>query len=144
MMLLPFACAVSWVIDGDTFVCRSGQHVRLAGIDAPELAGHCHARVAVGRDGRVRRIARRCTAGNAKASLHNLIRIAKGRTARCEDVGRSYDRVLAFCSVPVAGAADSSGAPTHANPARMDLACAQLTGGYAARRYSFGPMVCRR
>ena len=130
-MLLPFACAVSWVIDGDTFVCRSGQHVRLAGIDAPELAGHC-ARW------------RRCTAGNAKASLHNLIRIAKGRTARCEDVGRSYDRVLAFCSVPVAGAADSSGAPTHANPARMDLACAQLTGGYAARRYSFGPMVCRR
>jgi micrococcal nuclease len=113
MMMLAFVCAVSWIIDGDTFICRDGRHVRLAGIDAPELHG-CRPR-------------RRCTRGDAKASLHSLIGLAKGREARCEDVGKSYDRVLAFCSV-----------------GGTDLACAQVRGGYAVVRYSFAPEVCRR
>ena len=113
-MMLAFVCAVVWIIDGDTFICRGGWHVRLAGIDAPELAGHCAA-------------GRHCTPGNAKASLRGLIRLAKGRQARCEAVGRSYDRVLAFCSV-----------------GGVDLSCAQVSGGYAVIRYSFGPQVCNR
>lgn len=112
-MMLAFACAVSWVIDGDTFICRDGRHIRLAGIDAPELHG-----CAPGR---------RCTPGNAAASLRSLIRLAKGRQASCEAVGASYDRVLAFCSVE-----------------GRDLSCAQVTGGYGVKRYSFGPEVCRR
>jgi micrococcal nuclease len=113
-MMLAFACAVSWIIDGDTFICRDGRHIRLAGIDAPKLAGHCAA-------------GRHCAPGNAKASLHSLIALAKGREASCEPLGRSYDRVLAFCSVGGA-----------------DLSCAQLRAGQAIRRYSFGPQVCRR
>ena len=28
-------------LDGDTFVNRTGRHIRLARIDAPELPGHC-------------------------------------------------------------------------------------------------------
>jgi micrococcal nuclease len=112
-MMLAFVCAVSWVIDGDTFICRDGRHVRLAGIDAPELHG-C-------------RPGRHCAPGDAKASLHALIALAKGREAQCEDLGQSYDRVLAFCSV-----------------GRRDLSCAMLSSGYAIRRYSFGPSVCRR
>lgn len=112
-MLLAMLCPIVWIIDGDTFICRNGTHIRLAGIDAPEIHA-CQK-------------GRHCTPGNAKASLRSLIGLAKGREARCEAVGRSYDRVLAFCSVD-----------------GTDLACAQVTGGYAVKRYSFGPYVCRR
>lgn len=112
-MMLAFVCAVAWVIDGDTFICRDGRHVRLAGIDAPELHG-CPKW-------------RSCTPGDAKESLHTLVGLAKGRDARCEDVGRSYDRVLAFCTVD-----------------GVDLGCAMVRSSEAVRRYSFGPEVCRR
>lgn len=111
--MIGFLCTIAWVIDGDTFICSTGRHVRLAGIDAPEIHA-CPPR-------------RSCTPGNAKAALWHLVRIAKGRTASCESVGTSYERTLAFCSI-----------------ASVDLACAQLTGRYAIRRYSFGPQVCRR
>lgn len=111
-MSAAFLCAIAWIIDGDTFICSDGRHVRLAGIDAPEI--HACPRW------------RQCTAGDPRASLRNLIRIAKGRTARCSKVGTSYDRTLAFCRLGT-----------------VDLACAQLRGGYAIRRYSFGPAVCR-
>ena len=112
-MLLAFACVVSWVIDGDTFICDDGRHVRIAGVDAPEIEQCLKWR--------------QCAPGDAKASLHNLIRLAKGRTATCEPLGMSYKRVLAFCNID-----------------GVDLSCAQLSGGYAIRRYSYGPMVCRR
>jgi endonuclease YncB( thermonuclease family) len=112
MMLLAMTCFVTWVIDGDTFVCRNGEHVRIAGVDAPELHG-CQP-------------GRTCTPGDGHASLHAMIRLAKGREAACAPVGRSYDRVLAFCAVD-----------------GVDLSCAMLSGGYAVRRYSFGPYVCR-
>jgi endonuclease YncB( thermonuclease family) len=120
-----FLCAIAWVIDGDTFICSDGRHVRIAGIDAPEIHA-CPPR-------------RSCTPGNARASLWHLVRLAKGKTASCQAVGTSYDRTLAFCSIPAAvgGAGPGIKAP-------IDLACAQLTGGYAIRRYSFGPQVCRR
>jgi micrococcal nuclease len=111
-MSAAFLCAIAWIIDGDTFICRGGRHVRLAGIDAPEIHA-CPPR-------------RQCTPGNARASLWHLIRLAKGRTASCSSVGRSYERTLAFCSI-----------------GEVDLGCAQVTGGYAVRRYSFGPFVCR-
>lgn len=112
-MILAFACAVSWIIDGDTFICRDGRHVRIAGVDAPEIEPCPHWR--------------QCAPGDAKASLHNMIRIAKGRVASCEPLGMSYNRVLAFCSVN-----------------GVDLSCAQLRDGYAIRRYSYGPEVCSK
>lgn len=49
-----FTCQSVSVIDGDTFNC-DGQRVRMAGIDAPELPGHCRP----GRD---------CTPGDPFAS----------------------------------------------------------------------------
>ena len=111
-MITAFICTIAWVIDGDTFICRGGRHVRLAGIDAPELEACPRWR--------------QCTPGDAHASLRNLVRIAAGRTASCEAVGRSYSRTLAFCAID-----------------GRELNCAQVTGGYAVIRYSFAPFVCR-
>ena len=103
---------VKKVIDGDTLTCSDRRKVRLAGIDAPELHG-----CAPGR---------RCTRGSAKQSLHNLMRLSKGRTLRCEAVGTRYDRTVAFCST-----------------AGIDLSCAQASGGYAVPRYANRERVCR-
>jgi endonuclease YncB( thermonuclease family) len=112
MSALLFACTVAWVIDGDTLTCSDHRKVRLAGIDAPELHGCVPGR--------------HCTPGNAKQSLHSLIRLSKGRTLRCEAVGTSYDRTVAFCS---AGS--------------VDLSCAQVRSGYAVVRYQNRDRVCR-
>ena len=38
--IVVLRCTVSRVIDGDTFVCKSGDTIRLAGINAPELDEH--------------------------------------------------------------------------------------------------------
>ena len=35
-----FTCGSVSVLDGDTFTC-DGKRIRMAGIDAPELPGHC-------------------------------------------------------------------------------------------------------
>jgi endonuclease YncB( thermonuclease family) len=113
-MIGLFLCVVLYVTDGDTLRCQDGTRVRLAGIDAPELPGHCATW-------------RRCTAGDPFKAKANLGRLAMGHTARCEAVGRSYERILAFCTI-----------------GGTDLACAQLRGSYAVRRYSFGPAVCRK
>ncbi len=59
-----FTCRSPYVVDGDTLRCGS-ERVRLAGIDAPEMPGHC-------------RPGRECTAGDAFASrdgLQALVRI---------------------------------------------------------------------
>lgn len=65
------------VIDGDTIVI-SGRHIRLAGIDAPEL-NHPYGR-------------------NAKWALVGL---CKGRSIRAVlDGGDSYDRLVATCHLP--------------------------------------------
>ncbi len=49
------------VIDGDTLNC-AGERIRLNGIDAPEMPGHC-------------RRGRRCVAGDPIASRDNLARL---------------------------------------------------------------------
>lgn len=57
-----FQCGSIRVIDGDTFDCGSTR-IRLSGIDAPELPGHC-------------RQGRQCTPGDPYAStqyLQNLV-----------------------------------------------------------------------
>ena len=107
-MSLLFACAMAVVVDGDTLRCRGVGRVRLIGIDAPELAGHCNP-------------GRRCTPGDgvaSKAALARTIAIA-GRAVTCEEHGHDhYGRVLAYCS---AGG--------------IDLGCAQLAAGRAVVRY---------
>jgi len=111
--MIAFACAVLYVSDGDTLRCQDGTRVRLAGIDAPEMAGHC-------RPGRV------CTPGDPLASRAALSRLAAGRTLSCRSVGTSYNRVVAFCS---AGGAD--------------LSCSMVRTRRAVARYANRERVCR-
>lgn len=75
----------AYVIDGDT-ISIAGNHVRLKGIDAPELAQDCG-------DG-----AAQTACG--KISRQALIKIVGGREVRCEASGRDkYNRSVAICYV---------------------------------------------
>jgi endonuclease YncB( thermonuclease family) len=99
-------CDVANVIDGDTFDC-DGERIRLAGIDAPEMPGHC-------------RKGRRCTPGDPYASQRYLYRLATGHI-ECRRVDTDkYGRTVARCR------ADGE-----------DLSCAMIASGHAVRRYGF-------
>lgn len=102
-----FECAAPDVLDGDTLDCGS-RRVRLHGIDAPELPGHC-------------RPGRHCTPGDPFASTESLRALIGGQTLSCQqtDVDR-YGRTVARCS---AGA--------------VDLSCGQIVAGQAVRRYGW-------
>ena len=95
--MLPVALACTLVaIDGDTLRCGR-ERIRLLGIDAPELHGHC-------------RPGRQCAPGNAAASKRQLATGLRGH-ATIERIGRDhYGRTLAM--VRVNG---------------LDLSCRQLT-----------------
>lgn len=71
-------------IDGDTLHCDGGR-IRLLGIDAPELPGHC----AIGRD---------CAPGDPDASTQSLSAgMGDGRAVKIEPVGTDrYGRTLAL------------------------------------------------
>lgn len=100
------SCSSPRVIDGDTLDC-DGQRIRLEGIDAPELPGHC-------------RQGRRCAPGDPFASMASLERLVAGKTVTCKQSDMdSYGRIVAHCSV---GA--------------TDLSCAQLSLGLAISRYA--------
>ena len=109
---LAFSCTAPVAVDGDTLRCGGGAShpsflVRLLGIDAPELPGHCRA-------GRV------CTLGDGWASKAALARLIRDRQVSCSPEARDhYGRVLARCS--------SGGA---------DLSCAMVGSGFAVERYS--------
>lgn len=77
----PQSGVVAWVTDGDTFRLRSGERIRIAGIDAPETQpgnAKCRAELARG-----------------KAATRAAIALLKGRRVEIERVGRSYDRTVA-------------------------------------------------
>jgi endonuclease YncB( thermonuclease family) len=100
-----FGCASATVTDGDTFRCGK-LRIRLYGIDAPELPGHC-------------RKGRRCTPGDPYASTRNLSALLDRGDVQCRTIDHDvYGRVVADCTA-----------------ARVDLSCAQLSGGFAVRRY---------
>lgn len=107
-----FACASPVAVDGDTLRCGGGAAhpsflVRLLGIDAPELPGHC-------RPGRV------CTPGDGAASTRAMAALIAGGRVVCAAQGRdSYGRVLASCR---AGG--------------VELSCAMVARGFAVERYS--------
>ena len=107
-----FSCSVEKITDGDTLRCSDGTRVRIAGIDAPEITA-----CAPGR---------KCTPGDATASKRSLASMASGKTLNCRQVGKSYDRAVAFCS-----AGDT------------DLSCAQVKAGQAVQRYASKDEVCR-
>lgn len=62
-MILLALCLVAKVVDGDTIACADRTRLRLYGIDAPEMPGHC-------RRGRI------CAPGNPFASRESLRRLA--------------------------------------------------------------------
>jgi endonuclease YncB( thermonuclease family) len=102
-------CQVAYVHDGDTFRCRDGTRIRLSAIDAPEMPGAC-------------RPGRSCAAGNPYQARASLVGLINGRTVQCEPVGRSYNRIAAWCSV-----------------GGSDLSCAMMRSGHAVRLPKFDP-----
>lgn len=99
-------CSDPRVVDGDTLRCGRTR-IRLQGIDAPELPGHC----ARGRD---------CTPGDPFASTDNLRALVSGGAMVCRQTDTDrYGRTVARCSVR-----------------GKDLSCAQIEGGFAVRRYA--------
>lgn len=76
-MLNPaFLCVHPAVYDGDTFRCHDGPRVRVWGVNAAEL-----------RD-----------PGGAEAK-RALTRLISGKVLTCVKRGKSYDRVVALCTV---------------------------------------------
>lgn len=99
-----FSCSSPYVVDGDTFQCGQ-ERVRLAGIDAPELAGHCKA-------------GRRCTEGDAQAAREALIELTRTEiTCTAIEIDK-YGRTIAMC---------------HADA--VNLSCAMIASGHAVARY---------
>ena len=96
-----FMCTPIAVYDGDGPVhCREGQKLRIAGIAAREMDGSC----------RPGHPCPRSSAVDARAALVNLLGGPRGRwntghivvkypTMKCRNVGQSYDRVVASCTL---------------------------------------------
>ena len=100
MLELVFICIGAVAVDGDTLRCRyraeAGGRVRLAGIDAPEMPGHCRA-------------PRNCAPGDPIAAKAKLAQLITGEV-RCKVVDASpfkrgfqqrdgYGRPVARCRV---------------------------------------------
>ena len=100
------SCGSIVVVDGDTFRC-DGKRIRLQGVDAPELEGHC-------------RSGRQCTPGDPVASTDNLKSLMSRGATRCRQTDTDrYGRIVARCM--------SGGA---------DLSCEQVRSGHAVLRYA--------
>ena len=116
-----FTCTVTRVHDGDgPLWCSNGQKVRIAGVQAPdfESAQPC----------RTHRVGYNCSNAAAERSRVIVERIALNRTMRCQSTGKSYNRVVARCTLPDG----------------RSLSCAVLAAGGAVkwerywRRYGMG------
>lgn len=76
ILAAAFVCANPGIVDGDTLRCADGTRVRLWGVNSPE---------------------RHEPAG--PAATRAVARIIGGRTIRCERKGKSYERIVARCTV---------------------------------------------
>ncbi|RZM32115.1 MAG: hypothetical protein EOP67_29420 [Sphingomonas sp.] len=119
-----FACEVVRVHDGDgPLWCRSGQKVRVAGIQAPDFtsAAPCRRPAA-------HRATYTCDDRAAERSRRIVERLVLRRSLTCQPVDRSYKRVVARCTL-----ADG-----------RSLSCAAIASGAAVRwdsywrRYTMG------
>jgi micrococcal nuclease len=110
------AAALSCIaVDGDTLRCGA-ERVRLIGIDAPEMPGHC-------------RLGRNCAPGDPEASKAALAHLVDGRPVTLDRHGRdAYRRTLAFAFV-----------------GEIELSCAQIRAGHAVyvARWDVGGRLSR-
>ena len=102
MTILALACTLM-VVDGDTLRCNN-ELLRLIGIDAPEMPGHC-------------REERDCAPGDPLASKNALQALSQGSPEISRKGQDRYGRTLV--RVKVNG---------------VDLSCAQLAAGHAIYR----------
>lgn len=109
--ILAAALVSCIAVDGDTLRCappgqgQKRERVRLVGIDAPEMPGHC-------------RPGRHCAPGDPVASKESLRRAVAGKPVQLERFGQDrYGRTLAVARVN-----------------GVNLACAQLRAGRAIYR----------
>ncbi len=94
--LPAFICDVVRVHDGDAPLwCRSGEKVRVAGIQAPDFknAEPC-------RRPDARRTNYRCDDHAAARSQRIVSSLVLGKRLSCQPVGKSYNRVVARCTLP--------------------------------------------
>ena len=105
-----FTCTVASITDGDTFRCRETEtdgkqiRVRLSGVAAREKDGSCTP-------------GHPCPDAPPEASTAALRALASGQALNCRQVGSTYGRRAAFCSL--------------ANG--TDLSCAVVEGRTAAK-----------
>lgn len=109
--LPPFTCEVVKVHDGDgPLWCRSGQRIRIAGIQAPdfESAEPCR---------RASHPAYTCDDQAAARSQRIVSRLTLGKRIVCQPQGMSYSRIVARCTLPDG----------------RSLSCAAIAAGAAVR-----------
>ncbi len=108
-----FVCEVVKVHDGDgPLWCRSGEKVRVAGVQAPDFksAAPCH-RPAAARAGYT------CDDRAAARSQRIVERLTLHQLLSCQPEGRSYRRIVARCTLPDG----------------RSLSCAAIAAGAAVR-----------
>ena len=89
------------VVDGDTFDLSNGMRIRIAGADSDEMSGFCH---------------QACARNDGPAAKSYLERLILRRTVLCDPVDRSYNRIVARCTVQ-----------------GVDVACRLLRDGMAVK-----------
>lgn len=82
-----FECAVAYVNDGDTLRCKDGTRVRLHAVAAREADETCSP-------------GHPCPAASGASATARLNQLVEGKVLRCEQTGRSFNRVTAVCWTP--------------------------------------------
>lgn len=108
LLAITIACVAPRAVDGDTIRCANlPAAVRLIGIDAPEMPGHC-------------RRGRACTPGDGAASKAVLADLLAAGPVQLHPAGADrYGRTLARVTT-----------------ARGDASCRMIAAGAAVERYS--------